>query len=43
MKAIFWNVAGTRSSRKEDWEFIKEHDIIGLVETWEEEGEGLRD
>jgi hypothetical protein len=38
MKAIFWNVAGVKSLKEEDWKFLKEHEIIGLTETWEEEG-----
>lgn len=41
MKALFWNVAGTRNLRKEDWNFIRSHEIIGLAETWEEEGRDI--
>lgn len=26
--------------QKGDWDFIRKHKIIGLVETWEEEGKG---
>lgn len=38
--ALFWNVAVTKSMQKEDWEFVRRHEIIEMVETWEEEGRG---
>ena len=34
------NVAGTPKMKKEDWEYVKKFDIIGLVETWEEVNKG---
>lgn len=37
VKMLFWNVAGAKSLGKKEWEFIREHDVIELVETWEEE------
>lgn len=36
LKSIFWNVAGTKKLRKEDWDYLRKFDIIGLVETWVE-------
>lgn len=30
-----------KSLREEDWKYIKEHEIIGLAETWEEEGKEI--
>jgi hypothetical protein len=41
INALFWNVSGTRSLRKEDWDFIRGHEIVELVETWEEEGKEI--
>lgn len=40
LRAIFWNIAGTKSLGEKDWKYIKTHEIIGLSETWEEEGRG---
>jgi len=33
-KIIFWNVAGLSKKDEEFWEYIREYDLIGLVETW---------
>lgn len=33
IKALFWNVAGTKTMQKEDWDYIRKHEIIGLVKT----------
>jgi len=35
----FWNVAEVRGKDEEFWERIKEWDVVGLVETWIEEGD----
>jgi len=39
LRVGFWNVAGVRGKDEEFWERIKEWDVVGLVETWIEEGE----
>lgn len=35
----FWNVAGVKNKCTEVWSFLKQCDIIGLVETWVDEKE----
>ena len=35
---IIWNVAGAYSLDKDTWSEIKKYEVIGLVETWVEEG-----
>lgn len=34
---LFWNAAGTKKKPREEWEEIKKHEVIGLVETWKED------
>lgn len=45
IKIGYWNVAGLFSKDKQFWDFLKELDVIGLVETWLEEKQwkGLKD
>ena len=38
MKMCFWNVSGLISKDKEVWEYLKTFDVIGLTETWIQEG-----
>lgn len=33
IKIGFWNVAGLISKDQQFWEFVKELDVIGMVET----------
>jgi hypothetical protein len=42
IKVMFWNVAGLRSKDEEFWEFVKEYEVVGLIETWVEEKEWER-
>ncbi|XP_076673700.1 uncharacterized protein LOC143371907 [Andrena cerasifolii] len=44
-KIGYWNIAGLLSKDKQFWDFLKEIDVIGLVETWieEKQWEGLKD
>ena len=38
MSFIIWNVAGAYSLDEDTWSEIKKYEVIGLVETWIEEG-----
>lgn len=38
-KILFWNVVEIKNKDEEFWEFIKEHEIVGLTETWLEDKE----
>lgn len=40
LRALFSNVAGTKSMQKGDWDFIQKHELEGLVEPCEKEGKG---
>lgn len=42
---MFWNVAGILNKDLQFWKFIEEMDIVGMAETWMEEGkwEGLKE
>lgn len=37
IKIGFWNVAGLNNKDAQFWNYIKEFDIIGMVETWIDE------
>lgn len=37
IKIIFWNIAGLLRKDKDFWNYLKEYDIINLMETWIEE------
>ena len=38
IKILFWNTAGLRNKDAEFWDYTKQFDIIGMTETWIEEG-----
>ena len=38
MKVCFWNIAGMMNKEEDTWDYLEEFDIIGLTETWVEEG-----
>jgi len=35
-KVLFWNVAGLGRKDEEFWDYVRENDFVGLVETWME-------
>ena len=37
LNAVLWNVAGTAGLQRDDSEYLRGFEIIGLAETWEEE------
>lgn len=37
VKILFWNIAGITRKEKDFYDYLKEYDVIGLVETWLEE------
>ena len=39
IRIIFWNVAGITNKDEDFWEYLKEYEIIVLIETWTEERE----
>lgn len=40
IKIGFWNVAGLKGKEVDFWEFIRQLDFVGIVETWIREDEG---
>lgn len=34
LQICFWNIAGLMNKDKQFWEYLKEYDIVGLIETW---------
>jgi len=34
VSGVTWNVAGLKRKEEDFWEFLKDFDIIGLIETW---------
>jgi hypothetical protein len=36
-KVLYWNVAGLSRKGEEFWEYIRNFEIVGLMETWVEE------
>lgn len=38
LKICFWNVAGLQNKCEETWEYLDRFDVLGLTETWMEEG-----
>lgn len=45
LKICFWNVAGVMNKSEDTWEYLERFDVVGLLETWLEEGkwEKIRD
>jgi len=38
---LFWNVAGLMRYDKEEWDYIKGHEYIGLCEMWVDKKIGI--
>ena len=38
LKLCFWNVAGLGNKDREVWKYLESFDLVGLTETWVEEG-----
>jgi hypothetical protein len=35
-KVLYWNVAGLRKRGDEFWDYVRQFEVVGLVETWVE-------
>jgi hypothetical protein len=37
LRVLYWNVAALRKTEEEFWDYVRQFEIVGLVETWVEE------
>jgi hypothetical protein len=36
MRVLYWNVADLRKKEEKCWDYVRQYEIVGLVETWVE-------